>query len=67
MSRTNPVVVATPEHRRGIIDEFRGCHFDVVRRRFTENFYKDASVGICAEHTHVVGADGTAIIADAGA
>jgi hypothetical protein len=29
------------------------------------NFYKDACVAnICAEHTHVVGADGTAIIAD---
>jgi hypothetical protein len=150
------LVVATPEHRRGIIDELRARHFDVVRmhaagdlvmidartlmsnfivdgvpdaRRFTENatrvlerttrgreavtiraygemvdllwkdgydvaaiqvemlwnklartqdfsllcgyamgnFYKDACVAsICAAHTHVVGADGTAIIADGG-
>jgi len=148
------LVVATPEHRRGIIDELRARHFDVVRmhaagdlvmvdarklmsgfivdgvpdaRLFAEgatrvlertargrealtiraygemvdllwkdgydvaaiqlemlwnklarthdfsllcgyamgNFYKDACVAtICAEHTHVVGADGTAIIAD---
>jgi len=148
------LVVATPEHRRGILDEFRARGFDVVRmhaagqlvmvdarkvmsgfivdsvpdaRLFTEsttrilertargrealtiraygemvdllwkdgydvaaiqvemlwnrlartqdfsllcgyamgNFYKDACVAsICAEHTHVVGADGTAVIAD---
>jgi hypothetical protein len=31
------------------------------------NFYKDACVAsICAEHTHVVASDGTAIIANAG-
>jgi hypothetical protein len=31
------------------------------------NFYKDACVAnICAEHTHVVGADGTPIVADSG-
>jgi DcmR-like sensory protein len=150
------LVVATPEHRRGIVDELRARHFDVVRmhaagdlvmvdarrlmsdfivdgvpdaRRFVEgatrvlnratrgrealtiraygemvdllwkdgydvaaiqvemlwnklarshdfsllcgyamgNFYKDACVAsICAEHTHVVGSDGTAILANAG-
>ena len=150
------LVVATPEHRRGIVDELRERHFDVVRMhsagdlvmvdarkllsgfivdgvpdagRFAEstsrvlertargrdgltiraygemvdllwkdgydaaaiqvemlwnklarshdfsllcgyamgNFYKDACVAsICAEHTHVVGSDGTAIIADGG-
>jgi hypothetical protein len=150
------LVVATPEHRRGIIDELRARHFDVVRMhsagdlvmvdarklmsefitdgvpdagRFLEstarvlertargrerlpiraygemvdllwkdgydvaaiqmemlwnklarsrdfsllcgyamgNFYKDACVAnICAEHTHVVGADGTPIVADSG-
>jgi len=150
------LVVATPEHRRGIIDELRARHFDVVRmhaagdlvmvdarklmsdfivdgvpdaRRFLlsatrvlerasrgrealtiraygemvdllwkdgydvaaiqvemlwnklarthdfsllcgyamGNFYKDACVAnICAEHTHVVGADGTPIVADGG-
>ena len=31
------------------------------------NFYKDACAeSICAEHTHIVVADGTAIIADGG-
>jgi hypothetical protein len=150
------LVVATPEHRRGIVEELRARHFDVVRmhaagdlvmvdarklmsdfivdgvpdaRRFVQgatrvinravrgrealtiraygemvdllwkdgydvaaiqvemlwnnlarshdfsllcgyamgNFYKDACVAsICAEHTHVVGSDGTAIIANAG-
>jgi hypothetical protein len=150
------LVVATPEHRRGIIDELRARDFDVVRMhsagdlvmvdarklmsdfitdgvpdagRFLEsttrvlertargrepltiraygemvdllwkdgydvaaiqvemlwnklarsrdfsllcgyamgNFYKDACVAnICAEHTHVVGADGTPIVADSG-
>ncbi len=33
----------------------------------TGNFYKDACVAsICEEHTHVVGPDGTAVLADAG-
>jgi hypothetical protein len=49
------------------VEQARAHDFSLQCGDAMGNFYKDACVArICAEHTHIVGADGTTIIADGG-